>query len=162
MTPIPITTRAWVKKDLGYLRQLDEACSGPDGAWSEDQWWDFFNSPIARGIVAEQYHAPHRVLGYAAFEDHNDDLRIVNMAVAPPKQRQRIGKRIIDKLKRLLDSQARKNLFAVVIETNMAAALFFKAQGFRSNVVRRYFGGRDGYAFVYPYQPPPQQQAKSA
>lgn len=159
MTPIPITTRAWVKKDLGYLRQLDEACSGQDAAWSEDQWWDFFNSPIARGIVAEQYHPPHRVLGYAAFEDHNDDLRIVNMGVAPPKQRQQIGTRLIDKLKRLMSSQARKNLFISIIETNMPAALFFKAQGFRSNVLRRHFGDRDGYAFVYPYRPP---QAKSA
>ena len=92
------------------------------------------------------------VVGYMIYELHKQRLHILNFAVDPKYQRSGIGSAMVAKLTSKLNIERRNRIMLEVRETNVAAQLFFKSQGFRAISVLRDFyedTSEDAYLMMY-------------
>jgi [ribosomal protein S18]-alanine N-acetyltransferase len=97
-----------------------------------------------------------RIAGYMIYELHKTRLHVLNFAVAAAHRRQQIGTRLVNKLVGKLSGQRRTRVMLEVRETNLAAQLFFRQQGFRAVSVLRDFyddSTEDAYLMQYRYRP---------
>ena len=104
-------------------------------------------------MVAEQ---DERVLGFMIYELHKTRLHVLNFAVAKSMRRRGIGTQMVEKLAAKLSPQRRTRILLEVRETNLAAQLFFRRQGYRAvSVLRDFYEDttEDAYMMQYRYQP---------
>ena len=83
---------------------------------------------------------------------HKNRLHIIDFAVIPGCQRQGIGRQMVNKLLGKLSSHRRTKITLEIRESNLAAQLFFRKQGFKATrVLRSYFedSGEDAYYLQY-------------
>lgn len=74
----------------------------------------------------------------------------MNFAVHPGHRRQGIGSQMIDKLASKLSQDRRNEVTLAVRESNLAAQLFFKANGFlASGVIHGHYGDSDEDAYCF-------------
>jgi len=99
--------------------------------------------------VAEQ---GEKVVGFMIYELHKSKLHILNFAVHPPCRRAGVGGQMVSKLISKLSSHRRTRITLEVRETNLAAQLFFRTQGFRAvRVLRSYYEDSGEDAFLMQY-----------
>ena len=102
------------------------------------------------GMVAEQ---GERIVGFMIYELHKSKLHILNFAVNPSCRRVAVGMQMVTKLISKLSSHRRTRITLEVRETNLAAQLFFRAQGFRAvRVLRSYYDDSGEDAFLMQYR----------
>lgn len=119
--------------------------------WTEEDFICCLRQRNNIGMVAE---TDDQVIGYMIYELHKDRLNIINFAVHPTFHRLGVGTAMLDKLKRKLSSERRNHLLLEVRETNLAAQMFFKSQGFMaSDVLRRHYEQtrEDAYRMIFRY-----------
>jgi ribosomal-protein-alanine N-acetyltransferase len=105
------------------------------------------------GMVAEH---EDRVVGFMIYELHKTRIHVLNFAVAPEYQRSGVGSQMVAKLTAKLSTQRRSRIVLEVRETNLAAQLFFRENGFRAvSVLRRFYEDtpEDAYLMQFRYRP---------
>lgn len=147
---VAVHIRWMIRRDLADVLQIEsEAFEFP---WSEEEFVRCLRQRNCIGMVAE---FEDRVVGYMIYELHKNRLHILNFAVSPTFRRRGIGGRMAAKLVAKLTSQRRSRILLEVRETNLAAQLFFRKQGFRAvSVLRDYYEDttEDAYVMQYRYR----------
>lgn len=127
-----IHTRWMVRRDLPEVVQIEsEAAPGP---WTEQ---DFLSVLRQRNCIAQVAEQGGRVIGFAVYELHRDRLVLLNLAVSLRRQRQGIGRQLVDLLVGKLLPGRRQSVEVLVPEGNLVAQLFFRAIGFRATEILR-------------------------
>ena len=142
--------RWMIRRDLADVMQIEAAAF--EFPWSEDEFVRCLRQRNCIGMVAEW---DDKVVGYMIYELHKNRLHILNFAVSAEFRRRGVGSRMASKLTAKLTSQRRSRILLEVRETNLAAQLFFRGQGFRAvSVLRDYYEDttEDAYVMQYRYR----------
>jgi len=118
-----------------------------DHPWSEDEFVMFLRERSHISMVAE-YH--NEIVGYMMYELLRKELHLLNLAVSPDFLRSGVGTAMIKRLIGKLTQRRRNRIITHVTETNLAAQLFLREQGFQATTIHRQaFLGRDEYQMEY-------------
>ena len=121
--------------------------------WLEEDFIRCLRQRNCIGMVAEH---DDRIVGFMIYELNKSRIQVLNFATAPVYRRRGVGTQMIQKLIGKLSSQRRTQVSLEVRETNLAAQLFFRDNGFRAiSVLRNYYDDtpEDAYLMQYRYQP---------
>ena len=111
--------------------------------WSEHHFWTELGQTQTRHyLVALE---GDEVVGYAGYCDYPDEGFVQTLAVAPRRQREGIGRLLLDALLEHAATLPRKPVSLEVRADNEAAQQLYESRGFRRTSVRRgyYPGGAD-------------------
>jgi ribosomal-protein-alanine N-acetyltransferase len=118
--------------------------------WSEDEFVRVLRELNCIGIVAEEND---RVIGYMIYEIHKTRFHVLNFAVAPLHRRMGIGRAMLTKLIGRLSPDRRKRIVLECRESNTAAQLFFRSQGFKAvSILRGFYDDTVEDAYVFQYR----------
>ncbi len=120
--------------------------------WLEEDFIRCLRQRNCIGMVAEY---EDRVVGFMVYELHKNRIRVLNFAVAPDCRRRGVGSQMIAKLTAKLSAGRRNRIALEVRETNLAAQLFFRENGFRAvSVLRAYYEDtpEDAYLMQFRYR----------
>jgi ribosomal-protein-alanine N-acetyltransferase len=139
--------RWMIRRDMPEVLQTEQESF--EFAWTEEDFLRCLRQRNCIGMVAEQ---GEKVVGFMIYELHKSKLHILNFAVHPAYRRQGIGAQMVAKLVSKLSSHRRTRITLEVRETNLAAQLFFRSQGFRAvRVLRAYYEDSGEDAFLMQY-----------
>jgi len=99
----------------------------------------------------------NQVVGFMIYELHKTRIHVLNFAVTGEFRRCDVGSQMIAKLTAKLSLHRRSRIVLEVRETNLAAQLFFRKNGFTAvSVLRNHYAEtlEDGYAMQLRYSPP--------
>ena len=149
-SPSPIRTRWMIRRDMLTVLGIENASF--EHAWTEENFLNCLRARNCVGMVAE--HLPNdETVGFMIYELRPKSMTILNFAVDPNFRRQDVGTKMIDKLVSKLSAHRRDRIIVNVRESNLAAQLFFRSQGFRATKVLRGFyqedTGEDAYVMRY-------------
>jgi len=139
--------RWMIRRDMPEVLRTEQASF--EQPWTEENFLHCLRQRNCIGMVAE--HAD-RIVGYMIYELHKTKLHIVNLAVDPSVRRMGVGTQMVAKLVSKLSSHRRTRITLEVRETNLAAQLFFRRQGFLAKrILRGYYEdtGEDAYHMQY-------------
>lgn len=142
--------RWMIRRDMPEVLQIETGSF--EFPWFEEDFIRCLRQRNCIGMVAEH---GERVVGFMIYELHKTRLHVLNFAVAPEYRRMEVGQQMIDKLVSKLSSQRRTRISLEVRETNLAAQLFFKENGFRATAVLRDFyddSTEDAYVMQYRFE----------
>lgn len=135
---IEILTADW--RDLWGVRQLEQACFGPD-AWG---WFDLVSALLSANVRLKAQTGP-RVIGFIIGEHHPQEgcAWIATLGVLPEFQRRGIGARLLAETEARLNTEVIK---LTVRESNAGAIALYQQFGYRlSHPLRNYYtGGETG------------------
>ncbi len=118
--------------------------------WSEEDFIRCLRQRNCIGMVAE---LDDRVVGFMIYELHKNRLHVLNFAVAGRFRRQGVGSQMLTKLVGKLSQQRRSRILLEVRETNLAAQLFFRANGFKAvSVLRDFYDDTPEDAYVMQFR----------
>jgi ribosomal-protein-alanine N-acetyltransferase len=118
--------------------------------WSEDEFVRLLRELNCIGMIAEEND---RVVGYAIYEIHKNRFHVLNFAVAPLHRRLGIGRAMLAKLVERLSPDRRKRIVLECRESNTAAQLFFRSQGFKAvSILRGFYDDTIEDAYVFQYR----------
>ncbi len=152
---LKVHIRWMIRRDMPEV--LDVENDGFEFPWSEDDFIRCLRQRNCIGMVAEH---DERVLGFMIYELHKTRLHVLNFAVGKSARRRGIGTQMVEKLGAKLSPQRRTRILLEVRETNLAAQLFFRRQGYRAvSVLRDFYEDttEDAYMMQFRYQPTPQE-----
>ena len=147
--------RWMIRRDMPEV--LDIEADGFEFPWSEEDFIRCLRQRNCIGMVAE---CEERVVGFMIYELHRTRLHVLNFAVAKAARRRGIGTQMVEKLGGKLAPQRRTRILLEVRETNLAAQLFFRRQGYRAvSVLQDFYEDttEDAYLMQYRYKPVPQE-----
>lgn len=140
--------RWMIRRDMPEVLQAEQESF--EYAWTEEDFLRCLRQRNCIGMVAEQ---GEKVVGFMIYELHKSKLHILNFAVQPAYRRQGVGCQMVAKLIGKLSSHRRTRITLEVRETNLAAQLFFRSQGFRAiRVLRGYYEDSGEDAFLMQYR----------
>ncbi len=141
--------RWMIRRDMPEVLQIETGSF--EFPWFEEDFIRCLRQRNCIGMVAEH---GERVVGFMIYELHKTRLHVLNFAVAPEYRRMNVGQQMIEKLVSKLSSQRRTRISLEVRETNLAAQLFFRQNGFRATAVLRDFyddSTEDAYVMQYHF-----------
>ena len=148
---VRVHIRWMIRRDMPeVIATEDESFEFP---WLEEDFIRCLRQRNCIGMVAEH---EDRVVGFMIYELHNTRIHVLNFAVASDYLRRGVGSQMAAKLIAKLSSQRRSRIVLEVRETNLAAQLFFRENGFRAvSVLRAYYEDtpEDAYLMQYRYRP---------
>ena len=139
-----------IRKDMEETLRIE--AESFDVPWQEE---DFLHCLRHRNCISMIAEHGGKVRGYMVYELAKTSIEILNMAVDPAYRRRGIGSQMVTKLVSKLSNHRRTRLFMDVRESNLAAQLFLRAQGFRCVQVKRGWyadegdTGEDAYLFSF-------------
>ena len=148
---VRVHIRWMIRRDM--LEVLNIEAESFEFPWLEEDFIRCLRQRNCIGMVAEH---EDRVVGFMVYELNKTRLHVLNFAVAADCRRLGVGSRMIGKLVGKLSSQRRSRILLEVRETNLAAQLFFRENGFRAvSVLRDYYEDtpEDAYLMQYRYRP---------
>ena len=148
---VRVHIRWMIRRDMPEVLAIE--AGGFEFSWCEDDFIRCLRQRNCIGMVAEH---EDRVAGFMIYELHKSRIHVLNFAVANDFRRRGVGSQMIAKLIAKLSSQRRSRLALEVRETNLAAQLFFRENGFRAvSVLRSYYADtpEDAYIMQYRYRP---------
>jgi ribosomal-protein-alanine N-acetyltransferase len=144
---VRVHIRWMIRRDMPEVLQTEQESF--EYAWTEEDFLRCLRQRNCIGMVAEQ---GEKVVGFMIYELHKAKLHILNFAVHPTCRRGGVGAQMVAKLISKLSSHRRTRITLEVRETNLAAQLFFRAQGFKAVRVLRGFyedSGEDAFLMQY-------------
>lgn len=148
---VRVHIRWMIRRDMPEVLAIE--AGGFEFSWCEDDFIRCLRQRNCIGMVAEH---EDQVAGFMIYELHKSRIHVLNFAVANDFRRRGVGSQMIAKLIAKLSSQRRSRLALEVRETNLAAQLFFRENGFRAvSVLRSYYADtpEDAYIMQYRYRP---------
>lgn len=148
---LKVQIRWLIRRDMAEVLEIERASF--EFAWTEEDFLCCLRQRNCIGMVAE---AAGEIVGFMIYELHKDRLRILNFAVGTTVRRQGVGGQMVRRLIDKLSQQRRKEIVLDVRESNLAAQLFFKSQGFKATgVLRNYYEdtAEDAYSMQYLLNP---------
>jgi len=146
-----VYVRWMIRRDMPHVLAIEaESFEFP---WLEEDFLRCLKRRNCIGMVAEYFDRP---VGFMIYELTKTRIHLLNFAVAPEARRRGVGTQMVAKLIGKLSSQGRSRITLEVRETNLAAQLFFRANGFRAvSVLREYYEDtpEDAYLMQYRYRP---------
>jgi [ribosomal protein S18]-alanine N-acetyltransferase len=145
--PVRVHIRWMIRRDMPEVLAIEHASF--EFPWCEEEFLRVLRQRNCIGMVAE---SGERVVGFMIYELHKNKLHVLDFAVHPDFRRQGVGRQMVAKLVGKLSNHRRTRVALSVRETNLAAQLFYRIQGFRAlEVVREYYQdtGEDAYTMVY-------------
>jgi ribosomal protein S18 acetylase RimI-like enzyme len=138
--------------DVAAVRRLERRCFGGNRG-STALFRNFLASRMVVGLVAQT--AVGRVVGYLLLHVHADahEVRVCQVAVTPGRRRRGVGSCLIRWVIDHVPAEAGFRIRSGVRETDLAAQLFLRANGFRANRILHgaaHGGAEDLYLFTYP------------
>lgn len=150
MVDTPVVMRWAIKRDLPDILRIENECY--EQPWSEE---DFIRCLRQRNCICLAAEVADCVVGFVVYELQRSSLNVLNFAVRPDCQRRGIGSAIAKKLVSKL-TERRNRITLHVRESNLAAQLFFRSQGFVAiGIERDYYDthwAEDAYRFQYRMQ----------
>ena len=145
---VRVHIRWMIRRDMPEVLQTEQ--DSFEYAWTEEDFLRCLRQRNCIGMVAEQ---GEKVIGFMIYELHKNKLHILNFAVHPGFRRLGVGAQMVAKLISKLSSHRRTRITLEVRETNLAAQLFFRSQGFRATrVLRAYYEDSGEDAFLMQYR----------
>jgi ribosomal-protein-alanine N-acetyltransferase len=145
---VRVHIRWMIRRDMPEVLQTEQESF--EYSWTEEDFLRCLRQRNCIGMVAE---AGEKVVGFMIYELHKSKLHILNFAVSPAQRRVGIGGQMVAKLISKLSSHRRTRVTLEVRETNLAAQLFFRSQGFRAmRVLRGYYEDSGEDAFLMQYR----------
>lgn len=147
---IRVHVRWMIRRDMPEVLAIERQCF--EFPWSED---DFIRCLRARNCIGMVAEFENRVVGFMVYELHKNRIHVLNFAVARACRRLGVGSQMVAKLIGKLSLQHRNRIVLEVRETNLAAQLFFRSNGFRAvSVLRNFYEDtpEDAYLMQYRYQ----------
>ena len=147
---VGVHIRWMIRRDMPTV--LDIEADSFEFPWLED---DFIRCLRQRNCIGMVVELDDRVVGFMVYELSKTRLHMLNFAVAPEFRRFGVGSQMIRKLIGKLSAQRRSRIMLEVRETNLAAQLFFRENGFRAvSVLREYYEDtpEDAYLMQYRYR----------
>ena len=144
---VRVHIRWMIRRDMPEVLQTEQ--DSFEFAWTEEDFLRCLRQRNCIGMVAEQ---GEKVVGFMIYELHKAKLHILNFAVHPSHRRNGIGGQMVAKLISKLSSHRRTRITLEVRESNLAAQLFFRHEGFKAVKVLRSFyedSGEDAYLLQY-------------
>jgi [ribosomal protein S18]-alanine N-acetyltransferase len=155
---VRVHIRWMIRRDMPEVLAIEaESFEFP---WLED---DFIRSLRQRNCIGMVAEYDDRVVGFMIYELHKTRIHVLNFAVASEFRRCGVGSQMIAKLTAKLSCQRRSRIILEVRETNLAAQLFFRENGFRAvSVLRGYYADtpEDAYIMQHRYRPDRQSAAE--
>ncbi len=148
---VRVHIRWMIRRDMPEA--LDIEAESFEFPWLEEDFIRCLRQRNCIGMVAEH---DDRVVGFMIYELNKTRLHILNFAVSQEYRRCGVGSQMLAKLIGKLSAQRRSRIVLEVRETNLAAQLFFRDNGFRAvSVLREYYEDtpEDAYAMQYRYRP---------
>jgi [ribosomal protein S18]-alanine N-acetyltransferase len=140
--------RWMIRRDMPEVLQTEQ--DSFEYSWTEEDFLRCLRQRNCIGMVAEQ---GEKVVGFMIYELHKQKLHILNFAVHPAFRRLHVGSQMVAKLISKLSSHRRTRITLEVRETNLAAQLFFRSQGFKAvRVLRKYYEDSGEDAFLMQYR----------
>jgi ribosomal-protein-alanine N-acetyltransferase len=149
---VRVHVRWALRRDMPEILAIEHASFA--FPWCEEEFLHLLRQRRI-GMVAEY---GERVVGFMIYELHKAKLQVLNFAVAPEFRRQGVGRQMIVKLIGKLSSHRRTRIVLHVRETNLAAQMFYKVQGFRATeILREQYEdtGEDAYVMQYAIEDDP-------
>lgn len=109
---------------------------------SESPWLkhDFVEVLLRRNCIGLVALTLDKIVGYTLYELSAQELRVLNLTVAPSCRRQGVGRALVEKLASKLSLEKRRQARVMVRESNRLALRFLSACGFRAvGLVRGYY-----------------------
>jgi ribosomal-protein-alanine N-acetyltransferase len=148
---VRIHIRWMIRRDMPEVLDIEKQCF--EYPWLEE---DFIHSLRQRNCIGMVAEHDDRVVGFMIYELLKTRIHVLNFAVCPASRRRGVGTQMLAKLAAKLSTQRRTRIVLEVRETNLAAQLFFRANGFRAvSVLRSYYSDtpEDAYLMQYRYRP---------
>ena len=140
--------RWMIRRDMPEVLQTEQ--DSFEYSWTEEDFLRCLRQRNCIGMVAEQ---GEKVVGFMIYELYKQKLHILNFAVHPAYRRLHVGSQMVAKLISKLSSHRRTRITLEVRETNLAAQLFFRLQGFKAvRVLRKYYEDSGEDAFLMQYR----------
>jgi [ribosomal protein S18]-alanine N-acetyltransferase len=139
--------RWMIRRDMPEVLGTEQ--SSFEFSWTEEDFLRCLRQRNCIGMVAEQ---GEKVVGFMIYELHKNKLHILNFAVHPAYRRAGVGIQMVNKLVSKLSSHRRTRITLEVRETNLAAQLVVRSQGFKAVKVLRTFyedSGEDAFQMNY-------------
>ncbi len=149
---LPVHVRWLILRDMPEVLAIER--EGFEFPWFEEEFIRCLRQRNCVGMVAADHCADRgeRVVGFMIYELHKTWLSVLNFAVAAGVRRRGVGGQLAAKLIGKLGPQRRTRITLEVRETNLAAQLFWRSQGFQATDVLRDFyddSDEDAYAMEY-------------
>jgi [ribosomal protein S18]-alanine N-acetyltransferase len=146
-TTTDVRIRWLIRRDMADVLRIEQECF--DRPWAEDDFMMQLRQLNCIGMVAER---EQKIVGAMIYELHKSKLNILNFAVESESRRNQVGTQMVSKLVGKLSQERRHVIETKVRETNLAAQLFFKSQGFEATSVERdAYDDSDEAAYVMRY-----------
>ncbi len=146
-----LTTKAhlrWmIRRDLDAVVAIEDASF--EYAWTAEDFADALRQSNVIGVIAE---FGDEVVGYVVYELHKDELRILNLAVAPNRRRLGVGTQLVQRMIAKLHEARRDRLALRVRERNLPAQMFLRSLGFiAEEVISGYYEDNDEDAYQFSW-----------
>jgi len=138
-----------VRRDMAAVLEIESKSF--KFAWDEKT---FIQTLRERMVVAFVVALDEVVVGYMITNLQKDYIELLNLAVSPSMRRQGVGKLMIDKMKEKLSFEKRQRLVVDIVESNLQAQLFFKANEFLAvDIIKNSYVDtkEDAYQMVYDH-----------
>lgn len=145
---LKVQIRWLIRRDMNEVLEIER--DSFEFPWTEEDFLCCLRQRNCIGMVAEHNN---QIVGFMIYELHKSKLQILSFAVASEARRSDVGAQMATKLIDKLSQQRRKEILLEVRETNLAAQLFFKKQGFRAcSVLRAHYDDTTEDAYVMRYR----------
>jgi [ribosomal protein S18]-alanine N-acetyltransferase len=150
VSPSTCNIRWMIRRDMDEVLDIENQTF--EFPWLDEDFLRVLRQRNCIGMVAEH---ECRVAGFMIYELHKTCIRVLNFSVAPDYQRRGVGSQMVAKLIAEFSTQRRSRIVLEVRETNLAAQLFFRENGFRAVSVLRSFyedAPEDAYLMQYRFR----------
>ena len=152
MVDTQVFIRWMIRRDMPEVLRIENESFAE--CWTEE---DFINALCCRNNIGMVIEVAECVVGFFIYEIARTQLTVLNFAIRPDCQRRGLGTAGINKLKSKLSKERRNKIVLQVRETNLAAQIFFRSQGFKATGLERsayidWYGDEDVYRFEYRFK----------
>jgi ribosomal-protein-alanine N-acetyltransferase len=145
---VRVHIRWMIRRDMPEV--LDIEHQSFEFPWSSEDFIRCLRQRNCIGMVAEH---DDRVVGFMIYELQKTRIHVLNFAVHGQFQRRGVGSQMLAKLIAKLSLQHRSRVMLEVRETNLAAQLFFRENGFRAvSVLHGYYHDTPEDAYLMQFR----------
>jgi [ribosomal protein S18]-alanine N-acetyltransferase len=131
-----ITIDFMKKEDIDQVLAIEQASFSMP--WSRNLFISEFRSPGVSNLMVALSGGPRRnVIGFIIFWTVEDEMHILNLAVAPASRRQGIAKKLVLAAIARARQRGARRAFLEVRASNMAAQKLYSSLGFTGTSMRR-------------------------